>query len=139
MTYEQLNEQVRSREASLTTVLSFLLPASLVLATLSFDPNIRDNAKRIIPILGLAALPGGAALVAILALLYWITGEQVDNVFWDQIHLIEKELGITEGQTKIHELLDKKRLYHIRRILFPGILTLTLISYAWLFYLSLGG
>ena len=110
----------------------------LILTTLSFDPNIRDNAKRIFPIVGLAALPGGAALVAILALLYWMTGEQVDNVFWDQIHLIECQLGITEGQEKIHDLLDKKRLYHVRRVLFPAILILALISYVRLFYLSLG-
>lgn len=125
--YEQLNEQVRSREASMTTVLSILLPASLILATLSLYPNIKMGAT-VFPFFGIAALPGAADLVALTVVVYWITGERVDNVFWKHIHNLEDQLGIDEGHKKIHEELEKKYLYKVRRFIFPAILLMALFS-----------
>jgi hypothetical protein len=133
VTYEQLNEQVRSREASLTTILSILLPASLVLATLSVDPSVKDSTK-VFPFLGVAALPGAAILVTVLALFYWVSGEQVDNVFWTHIHNLEDQLGISEGHKAIGNELKKKSIYRFRRRFFLVLLLLVIASYAWLFY-----
>ncbi len=133
--YEQLNEQVRSREASLTTILSILLPASLILATLSFDPGVKEAGKRL-PIFGTAALPGAAILISVLGLVYWITGEEVDKVFWKHIHNLEDQLGIIEGHKTIGDELKRKRLYRVRRWFFPIVFLVALASYAWLFYNS---
>jgi len=137
VTYEQLNEQVRSREASTTTVMSILLPASLLLATLSFDPNIRMSAVNIFPFFGTVALPGASILIGVLALVYWITGHQVDSVYWVLIHNLEGQLGISEGHTTIWKELQRKRTHHIRVYFFPIMFAVVLVSYALLFLNSL--
>jgi len=133
VTYEQLNEQVRSREASLTTILSILLPASLVLATLSVDPSVQESAK-VFPFLGASALPAAAILVTALALFYWWSGEQVDNVFWIRIHNLEDQLGITDGHKAIRDELKKKKIYRFRRYFFLILLLLVMASYTLLLY-----
>ncbi len=77
--------------------------------------------------------------MALTAVVYWITGERVANVFWKHIHRLEDQLGIEEGHKRIHEESEKKRLYKVRRFLFPAILLVALFSYAWLFIKTLGG
>jgi len=133
-TYEQLNEHVRSRESVRMTVMSILLPASLVLATLSFDPNVQAGAARSLPFFGTSALPGGSILVTVLALVYALTGVQVDQIYWRHIHRLEGQLGIKEGQAKIWEELGNQRFHRLRRYIFPIALILVLAAYAILFY-----
>ncbi len=134
LAYEELNETLRSRQDSTLTVLSLLLPASLILATLSLDPDVQENARKLLPFVGAAAVPGGAALVAFLALIYWVTVWKLDDLFWTQIHSLEHELGITQGHEKMYNLVRRRLLWWVRRLLWPGILIIALVSYVWLFY-----
>lgn len=128
--YEELDNMMRSYESSTLVVYSILLPASLILATLSFDPRIREVAH-LMPLFGPATFPLAAAMLALLALLYWITVWRVDTISWKQIHSLECRLGIMEGhgRLRLRDMLRSSLWFRIRHIILPIFFGLVLTSY----------
>jgi len=131
--YRELNETMRSRGSTALTIYSILLPGSLILATLSLEPGVREEARRVLPVLGAAAIPFGALLAGFLGLLYWMTVLRGEEDLWKQIHQLEHRLGILEGHAKMRQIVQRRLWYKARRFIWPVSFLLAESAYLILF------
>ena len=135
--YRVLNEYMHSREKNNLFVDSIMLPLSIFIVTYAIKERTSFGMSFIgVPVAGF--IPILTLLLVLFPFALHYTAIQIDEIYFDHIHKIEKELGIEGyGHQSIYNQFRKTRWSKLRRRIWYWFFIALIVAYIsasiWLF------
>jgi len=135
--YRVLNETLNSREKNTLFVDSIMLPLSIGIVTYTIEHRTSFGMSIIgKPVAGF--IPILTLLLVLIPYALHYTAMKVDDIYFDHIHKIEKELGIEDfGHQSIYNQFEKTRRGKLRHRIWHWFFIALIIAYIfisiWLF------
>lgn len=134
--YEALNDSVNRRSSEMLISDSFLFPISLAVVTFAIIHRKELGTNIFFGVSNAVFLPVLSSVLVFIFYYFWLTTTRINDMCFDRLHEIEKELCI-EGHSYIRERIRckswwkvRRNMWHIVFWLFIGAFVVTAI---WLF------
>jgi heme/copper-type cytochrome/quinol oxidase subunit 2 len=138
--YEALDRSVERRSTQMTVAASFIFPITLGIMTFSIiyrkELGMTYYLGSHFPNAFFPLIPN--VIVVCIFYLFWFTSAKINDLCFDRIHEIEKELHI-KGHGYIKERLESEKWWKSRRHAWHVIFILLIIAYsltAWLLFIT---